>query len=160
MYIEKYWGDFIGGSDDSLNLVAFLEDCRKEEITLNEIFIKIGLDIQNWDFRQTANPLEFRHSIGIDMDFHFAIDVITDLAAILLECHISGSVNLRDLSDNEDISSRQIRVTATEEEHSSVNHALMHFTQNPKTYDLYEMIGDDIVELAMVIEEMRKELYK
>lgn len=47
MYIEKYWGDFIGGSDDSLNLVAFLEDCRKEEITLNEIFIKIGLDKQN-----------------------------------------------------------------------------------------------------------------
>ena len=97
MYIEKYWGDFIGGSDDSLNLVAFLEDCRKEEITLTEIFIKIGLDKQNWDFRQTANPLEFRHSIGIDMD---------------------------------------------------------------KTYDLYEMIGDDIVELAMVVEEMRKELYK
>ena len=146
MYIEKYWGDFIGGSDDSLNIVAFLEDCRKEEITLTEIFIKIGLDKQNWDFRQTANPLEFRHSIGLDMDFHFAIDVITDLAAILLECHISGSVNLRDLSDNEDISSRQIRVTAMEEEHSSVNYALMHFTQNPKTYDLYEMIGDDIVE--------------
>ena len=26
MYIEKYWGNFIGGSDDSLNLVAFLAD--------------------------------------------------------------------------------------------------------------------------------------
>ena len=26
MYIKKYWGNFIGGSDDSLNLVAFLED--------------------------------------------------------------------------------------------------------------------------------------
>ncbi|MFQ9273397.1 MAG: imm68 putative immunity domain-containing protein, partial [Faecalibacterium sp.] len=25
MYIKKYWGNFIGGSDDSLNLVAFLE---------------------------------------------------------------------------------------------------------------------------------------
>ena len=32
MYIDKYWGDFIGGSDDSLNLVAFLEDLKKEEI--------------------------------------------------------------------------------------------------------------------------------
>ena len=27
------------------------------------------------------------------MDFHFAIDVVTDLAAILLECSVSGSVN-------------------------------------------------------------------
>ena len=30
MYIKKYWGNFIGGSDDSLNLVAFLEDQKKE----------------------------------------------------------------------------------------------------------------------------------
>ena len=40
---------FIGGSDDSLNLVAFLEDQKKEEIPLSEIFAKIGLDKQNWD---------------------------------------------------------------------------------------------------------------
>ena len=54
MYIKKYWGNFIGGSDDSLNLVAFLEDQKKEEIPLSEIFTKIGLDKQNWDFRQTV----------------------------------------------------------------------------------------------------------
>lgn len=37
MYIKKYWGNFIGGSDDSLNLVAFLEDQKKEEIPLSEM---------------------------------------------------------------------------------------------------------------------------
>ena len=47
MYIKKYWGNFIGGSDDSLNLVAFLEDQKKAEIPLSEIFTKIGLDKQN-----------------------------------------------------------------------------------------------------------------
>ena len=40
MYIKKYWGNFIGGSDDSLNLVAFLEDQKKEEIPLSEIFVR------------------------------------------------------------------------------------------------------------------------
>ena len=95
MYIKKYWGNFIGGSDDSLNLVAFLEDQKKEEIPLSEIFAKIGLDKQNWDFRQTVEYLEFTHSDGVEMDFHFAIDVVTDLAAILLECSVSGSVNLQ-----------------------------------------------------------------
>ncbi|MFQ9189338.1 MAG: imm68 putative immunity domain-containing protein, partial [Faecalibacterium prausnitzii] len=59
MYIKKYWCNFIGGSDDSLNLVAFLEDQKKEEIPLSEIFTKIGLDKQNWDFRQTVEYLEF-----------------------------------------------------------------------------------------------------
>ena len=60
MYIDKYWGNFIGGSDDSLNLVAFLEDQKKEEIPLSEIFAKIGLDKQNWDFHQTVEYLEFK----------------------------------------------------------------------------------------------------
>ena len=83
MYIKKYWGNFMGGSDDSLNLVAFLEDQKKEEIPLSEIFAKIGLDKQNWDFRQTVEYLEFTHSDGVEMDFHFAIDVVTDLAAII-----------------------------------------------------------------------------
>ena len=54
MYIDKYWGNYIGGSDDSLNLVAFLEDQKKEEIPLSEIFSKIGLDKQNWDFHKTV----------------------------------------------------------------------------------------------------------
>ena len=58
MYIKKYWGNFIGGSDDSLNLMAFLEDQKQEEIPLSEIFAKIGLDKQNWDFRQTVEYLE------------------------------------------------------------------------------------------------------
>ena len=65
MYIKKYWGNFIGGSDDSLNLVAFLVDQKKEEIPLSEIFAKIGLDKQNWDFRQTVEYLEFTHSDGV-----------------------------------------------------------------------------------------------
>ena len=99
MYIDKYWGNFIGGSDDSLNLVAFLEDQKKEEIPLSEIFAKIGLDKQNWDFHQTVEYLEFTHSNGVEIDFHFAIDVVTDLAAILLECSVSGGVNLHDLDE-------------------------------------------------------------
>ena len=97
MYIKKYWGNFIGGSDDSLNLVAFLEDQKKEEMPLSEIFAKIGLDKQNWNFRQTVGYLEFTHSNGVEMDFHFAIDMVTDLAAILLECSVSGGVDLHDL---------------------------------------------------------------
>ena len=36
------------------------------------------LDKQNWDFRQTVEYLEFTHSDGVEMDFHFAIDVVTD----------------------------------------------------------------------------------
>ena len=160
MYIKKYWGNFIGGSDDSLNLVAFLEDQKKEEIPLSEIFAKIGLDKQNWDFRQTVEYLEFTHSDGVEMDFHFAIDVVTDLAAILLECSVSGSVNLHDL-DEYNTPSRRIRITATPEEHDAMDRTLADFAENPQSYDLHEMMDDEeIQEMARDVEALRKELYE
>ena len=160
MYIKKYWGNFIGGSDDSLNLVAFLEDQKKEEISLSEIFAKIGLDKQNWDFHNTVEYLEFTHSNGVEIDFHFAIDVITDLAAILLECSVSGSVNLQNL-DEYNIPARLIRITATPEEHDAMNKTLADFAQNPMEYDLHEMMDDEeIQEMARDVEALRKELYE
>ena len=160
MYIKKYWGNFIGGSDDSLTLVEFLEDQEKEEVPLGEIFAKIGLDKQNWDFRQTVEYLEFTHSSGVEEDFHFAIDVVTDLAAILLECSVSGSVNLQDL-DEYNAPARHIRITATPEEHDAMNKALADFAQNPLEYDLSEMMsGEEIQEMARDVEALRKELYE
>ena len=160
MYIKKYWGNFIGGSDDSLNLVAFLEDQKKEEIPLSEIFTKIGLDKQNWGFRQTVEYLEFTHSSGVEMDFHFAIDVVTDLAAILLECSVSGSVNLHDL-DECNTPARRIRITATLEEHEAMDKVLADFVQDPLSYDISEMMGEDeITDMAYQVEMLRKELYE
>ena len=160
MYIEKYWGEYIGGSDDSLSLVAFLEDQKKEEISLSEIFDKIGLDKLNWNFRQTVEYLGFTHSNGVETDFHFAIDVIIDIAAILLECKINKVVNLYDL-DEYDAPSRNIRIIATTEELNAMDKALLDFTQNPLEYDLGEMIGeDDTKDMAKQVEALRKELYK
>ena len=159
MYIKKYWGDYIGGSDDSLSLLAFLEDQNKEEIALNEIFAKIGLEKLDLNFRQTTEYLGFLHSNGVETDFHFAIDVIVDIAAILLECKINKVVNLHDI-DEYDVPSRNIRIIATTEELRSMDKALLDFTQNPLEYDLGEMIGeDDIKDMAAQVEEMRKELF-
>ena len=160
MYIKKYWDSYIGGSDDSLTLVEFLVDQKKEEIPLGEIFAKIGLDKQNWDFRQTVEYLEFTHSSGVEKDFHFAIDVVTDLAAILLECSVSGSVNLQDL-DEYNTPARRIRITATPEEHDAMDKALADFAQNPLEYDLSEMMDEEeIQEMARDVEALRKELYE
>lgn len=158
MYITKYWGDFIGGSDDSLSLVEFLEELNKEEITLKEIFTGIGLDRQDMDFYQTVKNLGFINSIGLEIDFHYAIDIVTDLAAILLECKITGHVNLRELYNNEDTQNRCIQVIATEKEYTAIKDALEDFVKHPKSYDLYKMIGDDIIEMAEIVKDLRQEL--
>ena len=138
----------------------FWKTRRKRRSPLSEIFAKIGLDKQNWDFRQTVEYLEFTHSDGVEMDFHFAIDVVTDLAAILLECSVSGSVNLQDL-DEYNTPARRIRITVTPEEHDAMNKALADFAQNPLEYDLSEMMdNEEIQEMARDVEALRKELYE
>lgn len=158
MYISKYWGEFIGGSDDSLSLIEFLEDLNKEEITLKEIFTVIGFDRQNMDFRQTVKNLGFTNSMGPEIYFNYAIDIVTDLAAILLECKNNGHVNIGELYGNKDEQNRCIRVVATEEEYTAIKVALEDFIKDPMSYDLYEMIGDVIIEMAEIVKELRQEL--
>ena len=51
--------------------------------------------------------------------------MVTDLAAILLECSVSGSVNLQDL-DEYNTPIRRIRITATPEEHEAMDLSLIH----------------------------------
>lgn len=160
MYISQYWGNLIGCSAGSLNLVAFLADLKKEEISLSEIFAKTGLVRQNFDFSHTVEYLEFTHSNGDKIDFHFAIDVIADLAAIMLECCINGSVNLYDL-DSYNAPSRHIRITATADEHKAMNKALSDFAKNPQKYDLCQMLTNDEIRLmAIDVEDIRADLYE
>ena len=81
------------------------------------------------------------------------------LAAILLECSVSGSVSLQDL-DEYNTPARRIRITATPGEHDAMNKALADFAHNPLEYDLSEMMDEgEIQEMARDVESLRKELY-
>ena len=157
MYIEKYWGDYIGGTDDSLTLVDYLEDKQKEEISLGEILSDTGLDKLNGAFQKTDSLSVFVD--GLEAEFYYAIDLITDLAALLLECKVNGSVNLCDLLEDTE-PDWIVRITATPEEHELMNKALMDFSAAPLTYDLSEMVPEeDMIEMAAICEQLRKELY-
>lgn len=157
MYIEKYWENYVGGSDDSLTLLEYLEGKEKEQITVGEIFEESGLNHLD-SFQNTDCPLEVPLD-GFEAEIHYAITLITDLAALMLECKVNGSVNISDLLDDD--MDCVISITATEREHELINKALMDFAAEPQAYDLCEMVGEEeIVEMSQVCEEIRKELYK
>lgn len=159
MYIEnKYWNNYIGDTDDSLNLIAFLEEQSSNEIAFSEILEKLGLSRQEGNFRRTIDPLGFTNSIGIYVDFTFAIDIITDLAAILLECKVSGNVDLHELEPF-DTPSRIININATQEDYGLLDRSLADFSNNPLEYDLSELVPqDDMLEMAKICESLRQEL--
>lgn len=169
MYItDKYWNNYIGDTDDSLTLLTYLADKQKEEISLEEIFSDIGLDKLNGDFHQSDEPLTVvLKNIESDYEepyaeFEFAIDIITDLAALLLECKINESVDLSELlEDDLDTNVSKICITGTSKEHELINKALTDFISDPLTYDLSEMVDEeDLQEMAEICEELRKELYE
>lgn len=164
MYIEgKYWNNYVGDTDDSLTLVDYLAYKRKrklfkKEITAKEIFADTGLDKLKGDFRQ-ANSLTV--NIGVmEADIYYAIDLITDVAAILLECKLNGSVKLSDLSGDDDYK-QTICVTATVRENELINKILKDFVAEPLSYNLCEVTPeDDMLEMAEICENLRKELYE
>lgn len=157
MYIEKYWENYIGGTDDTMTLLDYLADKHKEEISLGEIISDTGLDKLE-SFQKTDAPLSVLVD-GMETEIYYAIDLLTDLAALMLECKVNGSVNLSDLSEIYDPC--MIRITAAPAEHALMNKALMDFVAAPLSYDLSEMVPEeDILEMAGICEELRKELYE
>lgn len=161
MYIEnKYWNNYIGDTDDSLTLVDYFADKGKMEISLSEIFSDTGLDKLNWNFRQKDICLQYKDKTGNEHEFYYAIDLITDLAALMLECKMSGSVNLCELYWDDLDAISDIRITATQEELEKMNIALADFVSEPLTYDLSEMCPEeDMQEMAKLCEALRKELF-
>ena len=161
MYIKgKYWKNYIGDSDDSLTLVEYLAGKGKKEITVGEIFSDFGADKLNGDFRSPETALTYTTADGWEMDIQYAITLLTDLAAILLECQKSGSVNLCELFGGElDTATPVIRVSAGEAERETIQKVLKDFVENPLAYNLSEMCGEDeMAEMAAVCKNLMNEL--
>lgn len=159
MYIEKYWYHYIGGTDDSLTLVDYLCDKGQAELSLSEIFADTGLDRQHGDFR-TSLDLAYTDAEGRSHEFYYAIDLVTDLAALLLESRKSGGVHISDLFDSED-RDLFVKLTATPQEAQAMNRALADFSAAPLAYDLSELMdAEDLQEMARDCEAVRAELYE
>ncbi len=150
MYIEKYWGDYIGGSDDSMTLMEYLA-AKPLELTVGEIFSDIGF---SGDAKTESLSVEID---GFEVEFQSAISVIADLAALLLECKENGGVDLGELWEELD---GRLVLTATAEECDIINAALAEFVQSPMDHDISEMMDEDeLQEMAELFESLRQELY-
>lgn len=159
LYIDKYVDEYICCSDDSMTLVEYLSEKGKEQLSLEEIFKDFGLDKLQWGFK-TSEGLSVCVE-GFDVDIQYAIDIVLDLAAILLECKANGSVKLNALWCDEFDPEESVCIVATPEEHQMMNQALKDFVEEPLSYDISEMMEEDeIQEMAKVCEELRKELYE
>ena len=165
MYIaDKYWNNYIGDTDDSLTLASYLMYKRQEKISLAEIFADLGLDKLNGNFRQNDEPITVKlrdnENNEYDVEFYYPIDIITDLAAILLECKKGGSVDVNELL-GDDLKPVFICLTSTETEENMIKAVLEDFFENPLEYNLSEMcLEEDMSEMAKICKDLAKELFE
>ena len=156
MYIKNYWGNYIGGTDDSLTLLDYLLDKQKSILTLDEIFQDIGLKKLKGNFCTSPN-LHYTDTKGMVYDFYYAIDLIGDLALLMLESAYKGTIALGELMDNQ--TKDTLRLTFTESERLMMIDALAHFAKRPTLYDIHEVLtGEELQEMAEVYESVRQEL--
>lgn len=129
---------------------------QKEEIPFKDIFSDFGLDKLQGDFRKPDIPLVFVDSQGWEKDISFAIDLITDIAALLLECKVNGHVNLFELDEDIETDVPNVCITVTPEEHKQIDKVLTDFITAPLEYDLSEVMSEeDIIEMVEICEELR-----
>lgn len=160
MYItEKYWGEYLGGTDDSLTLLDYLAAKGKEEIPLGEIFADFGAEKLEGDFQRPGESLVYETGEGYEMAIDCAVDFITDLAALLLECKVSGGLDTGALELDTDLA--VIRIPAGEKELAVVRDALDAFTADPLGCSLADVVPEeDLRKMAALCGQLRGELFE
>ncbi|MCQ2466844.1 MAG: imm68 putative immunity domain-containing protein [Clostridia bacterium] len=156
MFIQDYWENYVGVSDEAMCFVEYLEAMRKGEFTVTELFEETGLAALDGKFSETNLPIGVELG-DIEIDFPYAIDIVVVIAAIVLECRTNEVVNLNELNDN--CNDFNIKITATDEEYLMLTDALADFIEAPESYDLAEMMDEEeLQEYADGIHEMLDEM--
>lgn len=162
MYLaEKNWDEMIGGSEDSMTLGEYLADKGKRKISLKEIFEDFGFNDPGMDFKTGEEPITVTFKSGIEPEIYYAIDVMIDLAGILLECKVNGKIDLSEfLGMDLDMDDSNITVTSSAAEEELMKNVLTDFSEDPMGFSLSEMCEEDeMQELSDLCRELLKELF-
>ena len=149
MYIDKWWGDYFGSTDDSFVLLDYFAKDGAAEYPLSRIFAGFGLydQIQWGDFRATEE-IGFTGEDGLVHEIDIVMDLMMDLAAVTLESLHSGGVSLSDLDKNS-LNSKRFVIQPDADELDCLIEALLDFSKSPEEYDLAELCAaDDLREMA------------
>ena len=150
LFISKWWGNYIGGCDDSLLLLDYLGKYASDNLTLRQIFEDIHLEsalelgeIENADLYFELKPEYEPH-------FDMAVNVIIDLSAILLECLHNKQVTISDLDESTEYQ-KTISLSATKQDISLLKKGLDKFINTPQLFDLADFLDED--ELSELIND-------
>lgn len=161
MYIDKYWGNYIGDTDDSLTLLDYLEEYaeKPDPLFVNDVFYDWALERAEGNFRTSPRPLTCDRALGGYYELYFAIDLIIDLSALYLESSRTGYVDLEKLK-GESGEPRYLMILAHEDTYETLKDALMDFIEHSEEYDLSSVMPDeDREEMVGIVKQLWNDLF-
>lgn len=158
MYIDRWWGNYAGGSDDSFLLLDYLGSRPDSRLSLHQILKDLHLHELLKNNKLSEGDAYFEMGEGYVPHFDMAVDVLVDLSAILLESLHEGSFKIQDL----DKSSKDVRtysIESNEEDVLLLLDNLEHFIQNASLYEISELMDEEsLSELLSDCAEIKNEL--
>ncbi|NDV94630.1 hypothetical protein D0T84_06800 [Dysgonomonas sp. 521] len=142
MFIDKWWGNYIGSSDDSFLLLDYFGTRKTSDFELCTILEDTGLASLLKNGGLENGDLSFKIDEGYVPHFDIAVDVLTDLSAIVLECLQSGKVAIKDL-DSSSKYSQTITIDCRKEDIKLLADGLDKFISNPANFELADMMDED-----------------
>lgn len=94
LYISAWWGNYVGGCDDSLLLLDYFKAKKSPELSLKNVLddlnLTVALKSNDWE----NNALSWKANERFQPDFDLVASVVIDLSAIVLESIKSGKIDL------------------------------------------------------------------
>ncbi len=157
MYIEKWWGNYMGGSDDSLTLLDYLEEKGKDTYTLSEILSDFNIHFTDVETFRGTPRVYYVDSMRVECDIIYVISIMQDLSLFVLESYKIGEVSLSALKGYGN--GKSFKVTCDINELKLLVSVLTDFANNPLRYELSDMVPDeDMLEIADECREIVEEL--
>jgi len=158
MYISKWWGNYVGGSDDSLLLLDYFSSRIDSQLLLRQIMEELHLyDILKGNGLSDGDDY-FEMRQDYIPHFDMAVDVLIDLSAILLESLHNESFSIQDL-DKSSKDNRVYSIKADKEDIQLLIVNLEHFIQNAELYEISELMDEEsLSELINDCAEIKDEL--
>ena len=152
MHIDKWWKN-VGGSDESLLLLDYFKANKQETYALKKVLEDLHLfESLGTNSLAGAEAYCYFDSIvngrKVCCEFHFAIDAVINLCAILCESLYSGKVSINDLWENlfgrksteEDLI---FELLAEESDVRLLANEIKLLIENPQSYEITDMMLED-----------------
>lgn len=151
-------------SDDTLLLFDYFKEKNADLYSLKTILTelhlldKLGQDMI-YDGADVFYVSVMPDGRELTSDFDIAIDVVIDLCVILLETFRIGKVSIKDLYEYEKDEYTSFSIQTEKDELSLLLNEFKAFIDNPKRYNLAEMMEeDDLMELATDCQDVYEEI--